>query len=279
MEYKALYFKLKENSSTLNEIIIAELYSIGFEGFLETEKGVVGYIPAKDYDKTRLKKTNFYNNPLFKKMVIKEEFILERNWNELWENNYEPVFINNQCCIKAPFHKNVSKYKYEILIEPKMSFGTGHHETTSLMIEEILELNVEENTVLDMGCGTGILAILASKKGAEHVTAIDINEWAYENTIENCRKNNIDNVSIQKGDANLITNKRFDIILANIQRNILIHDTNIYQSALKPDGLLIMSGINKSDLPEIEKECFKYSLKYVSFKEKNNWVSVKFRKI
>lgn len=279
MEYKAVYFKLYESSETLIEIIIAELNAIGFEGFLETENGVVGYIPAEYYDKNKLKETNFYKNPLFRKMTIEEEFILERNWNELWENNYEPVVINKQCCIKAPFHKGVSGYKYEILIEPKMSFGTGHHETTSLMIEEILELELEDKTLLDMGCGTGILAILASKKGARQVTAVDINEWAYKNTIENCRINNIDNVNIQKGDVNLINNQVFDIILANIQRNILIHDTIHYQSALNPGGLLIMSGIIKSDLPEIDKECFKYSLKYISFKEKNNWVSVKYKKI
>jgi ribosomal protein L11 methyltransferase len=279
MEYKALHFKLNGISDTTREIIIARLYNIGFEGFLETEYGVVGYMPADIYEKIHPEEMNFSNNPIFNNMVIEEEFIVEKNWNELWEKSYNPVIIDDQCIIKTSFHKNTPKLKYEILIDPKMSFGTGHHETTALMIKEILEICFEGKKVLDMGCGTGVLAILASKKGARHITAIDINDWAYKNTIDNLAKNDIRNIHVYKGDVGLITGETFDIILANIQFNVILNDIKYYQSSLNKGGLLIISGIYKSDLSKIKKECFKYSLKYISFKVKNNWVSVKFKKI
>lgn len=278
MEYKALHFKLNGISDTTREIIVARLYNAGFEGFLETGDGVVGYIPADMYEKINPEEMNFHNIPLLNNVVIEEEFIIEKNWNELWEKSYDPVIINDQCIIKTSFHKNTPKLKYEIYIDPKMSFGTGHHETTALMIKEILELNIIGKKVLDMGCGTGVLAILASKKGASNITAVDINDWAYKNTIDNLVKNDIKNINVYRGDVSLITDKTFDIILANIQLNVILKDINQYQLSLIKGGLLIISGIYKSDLNKIKKECFKYSLKYISFKEKNNWVSVKFKK-
>ncbi|UCH14317.1 MAG: 50S ribosomal protein L11 methyltransferase [Bacteroidales bacterium] len=278
MEYKALYFRIDEISDSAREIIIARLYNIGFEGFLETEDGVVGYIPVIIYDKINTEEINFYNNPDFKDIAIEEEFIIEKNWNELWEKSYNPVVIDNKCIIKTSFHKNTPKHKYEIFIDPKMSFGTGHHETTALMIKEILDTGLKGKKVLDMGCGTGVLAIMASKKGASDITAIDINDWAHKNTIENLKTNNTTNVHVYKGDVSLIAGKTYDIILANIHLNVLLDDIKYYQHSLNTEGLLILSGIYKSDLNKIKKECFKYSLKYISFKEKNNWVSVKFKK-
>jgi ribosomal protein L11 methyltransferase len=279
MEYKALNFKLEGISDTTREIIIARLYDIGFEGFLETDDGVVAYMPAEVYEKISPEEIKFHNNPLLNKITIEEEFIIEKNWNELWEKSYKPVIIGDQCIIKTSFHKNTPKLKYEILIDPKMSFGTGHHETTALMIKEILEIDFKGKNVLDIGCGTGILAILASKKGAGNITAIDINDWAYRNTIDNLNKNNVNNADVCKGDVSLITGKTYDIIMANIQLNVILNDIMFYELSLNKEGLLIISGIYKSDLPKIKKECFKYSLKYISFKEKNNWVSVKFNKI
>lgn len=276
MEYKALYFKLDNISASLKEIIIAELDYIGFEGFLETEEGVVAYIPQQDFKKINFKDTEFYKNPLFKKLTIKEEFILEKNWNELWESSYEHVIIKNECLIRAPFHKNLPGYKYEILIEPKMSFGTGHHETTALMVEEILEMDFSNKAVLDAGCGTGILSILSAQKGAGEVIALDISDYAYKNAIENIHRNNIKDITVLKGNIGLIKNRKFNIILANLQLNILLNDIICYTTLLEAGGLLVISGIYKKDIPEIKKECFKYSLKYVSFKEKNNWVSIKF---
>jgi ribosomal protein L11 methyltransferase len=279
MEYKALHFKLNGISDAAREIIVARLYNVGFEGFLETDDGVVGYIKADMYKKINPEEINFHNDPVLDNMVIEEEFIVEKNWNELWEKSYSPVIIDDQCIIKASFHKNTPRLKYEILIDPRMSFGTGHHETTALMIKEILEICFKGKKVLDMGCGTGVLAIMASKKGARHITAIDINDWAYENTVDNLVKNNIKNIHVYRGDAGLITGETFDIILANIKLNVILNDIKHYQSSLNKGGLLIISGIYKSDLSKIKKECFKYSLKYISFKEKNNWVSLKFKKI
>lgn len=276
MKYKALYFKLDDTSSALKEIVIAELEYIGFEGFLETEDGVAAYIPLKHYKKTDLKKAKFLNNPAFSKLKIKEEFILEKNWNELWESSYEPVIIKNECLIKAPFHRNLPEYKYEILIEPKMSFGTGHHETTALMIEEMLEMDFVNKSVLDVGCGTGILSILAAKRGAQKIVAIDINEYAISNAVENIKKNNVTSVIIKKGNINMIRGEKFSIILANLQLNILLQDISYYSLLLTKEGVLVTSGIYEKDIPEIKKECFNYSLKYVSFKEKNKWVAVKF---
>jgi ribosomal protein L11 methyltransferase len=279
MEYKALHFKLKKISDALREIIIARLFSIGFEGFLETGDGVVAYIPVELYKKTNLNETHLYDNPAFRDMVVEEDFIIEKNWNELWEKSYEPVIIDSICLIRASFHKDTPECKYEIIIEPKMSFGTGHHETTALMVKEMLEICFKGKKVLDMGCGTGILSILASMQGAAHITAIDINDWAYNNTIENIEKNGIKNIRAYKGDVNLISNKKFDIILANIQLNVILSDIKYYHLSLTAGGLLVISGFLKSDLIKIKKQCFKYSLKYISFKEKNNWVSAKFKNI
>ena len=279
MEYKALHFKLEKISDAQREIIVAWLFSIGFEGFLETDDGVVGYIPVAHYKKTNLKNLHLSDNPVLKDIVVEEESVIEKNWNELWEKSYEPVIIDGICLIKASFHENTPECKYEIIIEPKMSIGTGHHETTALMIKEMLEIDFKEKKVLDMGCGTGVLSILASKKGAAQITAIDINDRAYKNAIENIERNSINNISVYKGDVNLISNKTFDIILVNIQLNAILHDIKYHQLSLTSGGLLILSGFLKSDLPKIKKQCFNYSLKYISFKEKNNWVSAKFKKI
>ncbi len=277
MEYKALHFKLDRISDALREIIIARLFSSGFEGFLETDDGVVAYIPADLYKRQNIDNIRLSEDPAFGDMVIEEDFIIEKNWNELWEKSYEPVIIDNICLIKATFHKNTPSCQYEIIIEPKMSFGTGHHETTALMIKEMLEINFKGKKVLDMGCGTGILAILASMRGAAGVTAIDINEWAYKNAVENAGKNSISNISVYKGDVSIAGSDTFDIILANIQLSVILDDIKYYRTLLASEGLLILSGFLKPDLAKIKKQCFKYSLKYISFKEKNNWVSAKFK--
>jgi ribosomal protein L11 methyltransferase len=279
MEYKALHFKLERISDSLKEIIIARLYSSGFEGFLETDDGFVAYIPADLYKRQNIDDICLSEDPAFRDMVIEEDFIIEKNWNELWEKSYEPVIVENICLIKAPFHKNTPSCQYEIIIEPKMSFGTGHHETTALMIKEMLETSFKGKKVLDMGCGTGVLAMLASMKGAASVTAIDINEWAYKNAVENAEKNGISNISVYKGDVSIAGCNTFDIIMANIQLSVILNDIKYYQPLLAPEGLLVLSGFLKPDLAKIKKQCFKYSLKYISFKEKNNWVSAKFKNI
>ena len=198
------------------------------------------------------------------------------NWNEEWEKNYfKPIVIGNECVIHSSFHENVAPAKYNIVIDPKMSFGTGHHETTSLMIEEILRMNVEGKRVLDMGCGTSVLAILAAMRGAGEVMAVDIDEWCTENSEENIKLNNVLGIDVRLGGAEVLKGHSFDIIIANINRNILLADIKQYSDCLPAGGELYMSGFYKEDIPFIEEEANKNGLQLVSYNEKNNWVAVK----
>jgi ribosomal protein L11 methyltransferase len=204
------------------------------------------------------------------------QLIESQDWNAVWESNFKPVIISDQVVIRASFHTNTPKVPYDIVIDPKMSFGTGHHSTTSLMVQSILETELEGKTVLDMGCGTSLLAILASKRNAIRVDAIDIDEWPYKNSLENIKVNNTKNISVFLGDANLLKGKTYDVILANINRNILLEDMKHYVACLPENGVLIMSGFYTEDLPYIQSEATNNGLKYISHKTDNNWVAVKF---
>ncbi|NJK87568.1 MAG: 50S ribosomal protein L11 methyltransferase, partial [Bacteroidales bacterium] len=263
MNYTAIHFKLKDPTPELREIIIAELDLSGFEGFLETEEGVVGYIPNEQFYKINLQDLMFMiiSNP--GDITIEKEFIIDKNWNELWEKNYNPVIIAGKVLIKAPFHKTDREYPIQLVIEPKMSFGTGHHETTSLVVETMLEEDFNQKTVLDMGCGTGILAFMASKLGAASVIAVDLNEWAYENTIENAERNDIKNIKVELGDIDVVKNKKFDIILANITRNVILEQTDTYSFMINPGGTLILSGILISDLDVIKEAASRIGFNYL----------------
>jgi len=203
------------------------------------------------------------------------ENIEKQNWNALWESNFKPVFIGKDCIIHAPFHSDLPKVKYEIVIEPKMSFGTGHHETTSLVTEYVLQIDFTNKTVLDMGCGTGVLAILASMRNAKEVTAIDYDEWSYLNTVENFERNNITNFKAWHGDFDSIHGLKFDIVLANINRNILSDHAQDLYNVTNENGEIYMSGFYNIDLEIIKNIYEKVGFKYVSFIEKNNWVSTK----
>lgn len=194
------------------------------------------------------------------------------------KNYFSPIIIEDQCVIKSSFHKDVPPCKYEIIINPKMAFGTGHHQTTRLMMQEILKIDFTNKTVLDMGCGTGILAILASMKGAKDLTAIDIDEWAYENIKENLETNNINNTEIQIGDASLLGAKKYDIIIANINRNVLLEDINIYSSILKKGGILLLSGFYIEDVNILETEANKWDLQLDYFVELDNWAGMRLLK-
>lgn len=279
MNYTAIHFKLKDPTPELREIIIAELDMSGFEGFLETEDGVVGYISNDLFHTINLQDLMFMiiSNP--GDILIEKEFILEKNWNELWEKNYNPVVIADKVLVKAPFHKIESKYPYEIVIEPKMSFGTGHHETTSLMVELMLDLDFKNKRVLDMGCGTGILALMASKLGASEVIAVDLNEWAYENTIENARKNCIKNIKVLFGDVDVIDQEKFDIILANITKNVLLDHLQSYSKLLNPSGLILLSGVLIKDMDELKTEGKKYYFSFRDYIRKKDWVALQLDKI
>ena len=207
MQYIELIFTISKNSEIISDILASELADIGFESFVNNESGFVAYIPTSLYDESLI-------NPIIKSVPLKGEIhfeknsIEEKNWNEEWEKNYfQPIVIGNECVIHSSFHKDIPAAKYDILIDPKMSFGTGHHETTSLVIQEILNMDLTNKSVLDMGCGTCILGILASMRGAKSVLGIDIDEWCYENSLENLKLNNISNIEILLGDANLLSDK------------------------------------------------------------------------
>ena len=209
-----------------------------------------------------------------------EQLIESKDWNEEWEKNYfKPIRIGNECIIRASFHEPEPGSTYNIIIDPKMAFGTGNHETTFLMISEMLKLDLEGKDLLDMGCGTAVLAILAKMKKAGKVVGIDIDEWAYNNALENVRLNNTENIQVALGGAEQIPAfGTFDIVFANINRNILLNDIQHYTSCMKPGALLFMSGFYTQDIPAIEDECKRNGLNLISHTEKNNWVAVKTQK-
>jgi ribosomal protein L11 methyltransferase len=207
------------------------------------------------------------------------EVVPVQNWNEEWEKNYfQPIILGNECVIRSSFHTGTPEVKYEILIDPKMSFGTGHHETTSLMLNELLKVDVAGKSFLDMGCGTAVLAILARMKGAMPVTAIDIDEWAYTNSLENISLNSVSEIKVLLGGAELLGSETFDIIQANINRNILLNDIQHYAKCMHVGSSLYMSGFYLEDIPVIREEAEQNGLTYVSFTEKNRWVAVHFVK-
>lgn len=261
------------------EIICAYLADFGFEGSAEDEQ-------VKAYIEEGLKSEEDINiiiNELAEKKLCQEDWTMEviepKNWNEEWEKNYfEPIVISNQCLIKSSFHKTDLKAKYEIIIDPKMSFGTGHHETTSMMAEYLLELDVSGQTILDMGTGTGILGILASMRGCEKVVGIDNDRWCYENAQENIIANHIRNFDMILGDAGMLKSypETFDLVIANINRHILLADIKYYVKAMKPNATLLLSGFYLEDLDEIKEECFKHDLLLSNRKMKKNWIGAKF---
>lgn len=257
-----------------SEILIAELGYAGFESFVETETGIIAYIQKKDWKESILDDIQILKSDEFSINYTSEQ-IEQTNWNKEWEKNFNPIVVNDLCTVRAPFHEKPNT-KYDIVIEPKMSFGTGHHETTHMMIQHILNNDFSNKSVLDMGCGTGVLAILSEMKGAKPVDAIDIDNWCYLNSLENVERNNCQNILVYEGDSNLVKDRKFDIILANINRNILLKDIKSYASCLNEKGVLFLSGFYKNDILILEEECKKYMLKLDEKLEMNNWVSLKF---
>ena len=258
------------------EILIAELGNAGFESFVENDNGVVAYIQKNDWNDTILEDVFILQSPEFK-ISFESKEIEQTNWNEEWEKNFNPIQVNDQISVRAPFHENPN-LPYDIVIEPKMSFGTGHHETTHMMLQHLLDLDLENKKVLDMGCGTGILAIFAEMKGAQPIDAIDIDNWCYLNTIENAERNNCSQISAYEGDASLLQGKSYDIIIANINRNILLKDMETYTNCLNENGTLLLSGFYKEDIPLIENEVIKYNLSLQKVIDRNNWVALRFKK-
>ncbi|MDX1277835.1 50S ribosomal protein L11 methyltransferase [Oceanihabitans sediminis] len=274
--YLGYYFKVgpAETRNIGTEILIAELGYAGFESFVETEDGVTAYIQKEEWKEEILNDIQILESEEFDISYTFDE-IEQTNWNEEWEKNFNPIVVDDLCSVRAPFHEKPNT-KFDIVIEPKMSFGTGHHETTHMMLQHILQNDFTNKTVLDMGCGTGVLAVLAEMKGATKLDAIDIDNWCYLNSLENVQRNNCNNISVYEGDASLLEGKKYDIIIANINRNILLNDMETYAKSLNENGMLFLSGFYNNDIPAIEEKCNKNMLKLTEKLEKNNWVALKF---
>lgn len=257
------------------EILIAQLAEIGFESFVETDQGIKAYIPHALFVESDLEQVGLLSQDGFKVSWEVNE-IVQQNWNERWERSFKPIVVDGECAVRAPFHPK-SQATFEIIIEPKMSFGTGHHETTHMMLQLLLAIDCSGMTVLDMGCGTAVLAILAEKKGALKIEAIDIDSWCVENAIENFQRNECSNISVYQGDASLLTTKnKYDLILANINRNTLLSDIELYAHSLIAGGTLLLSGFYTQDLEMISEACRAVGGRYVEHLSRNNWIAAKF---
>ncbi|MFT4577112.1 MAG: ribosomal protein L11 methyltransferase [Polaribacter sp.] len=258
------------------EILIAELGFAGFESFVEDDNVVTAYVQKEEWNAEILANVSILTSEEFAISFSKKE-IEQTNWNSEWEKNFEAIQVDDLVSIRAPFHDNPN-LEYDIVIEPKMSFGTGHHETTHMMIQHLVTLDLENKSTLDMGCGTGILAIFAEMKGAKPLDGIDIDNWCYLNSIENAERNNCKHISFYEGDASLLTDQKYDVIIANINRNILLNDMVTYTKCLNENGILLLSGFYKEDIVVIDKEVSSYGLTLQNTLERNNWVSLKYLK-
>ncbi len=271
MEYMEIEFIVSPQEIG-NEILVAELAELGYESFSETENSLKAYIQSPLYDEYALSQLPIFTMDNFK-IEYTSKVIADQNWNAKWEENYPPVVIGNKIAIRAPFHPAFSDVDFDIVIEPKMSFGTAHHATTAQMLNFLLQLDVNNLNILDMGSGTAVLAILASMRGAKHIDAIDNDEWAYNNAVENVKRNNIDNISVELGDASLLKGRKYDMVIANINRNILLNDIKYYAECMHISNLLLLSGFYESDIEMLSKEAIKYGLVYVEHTVDRDWVA------
>jgi len=278
MNYYELLFTVIATEDYQQDMLIDTLGEVGFDTFEELEFGFKAYIPVDDFDEAKLIEELTPYRDMFT-FSYEVTLIPQKNWNEVWESNFEPINIKDKIFVRATFHQPKPEIEYEIVIDPKMAFGTGHHQTTSMMLELMLENEFLGKHVLDMGCGTGILAIMASKLGAANVTAIDYDIVCFESTLENAQLNNIPNITAICGSKEVIPDEEYDTILANINRNILLDQVKRYSEVLKPDGELYLSGFyEQPDLDIIMDEARKYGLKYIIHKKNSDWVAAKFIK-
>ena len=256
------------------EILMAELAEAGFETFMETDKGFEAYVEMENYDKEQLqyvKEKYSAQTPL----TFSQDRIQKQNWNEEWEKNYEPIVVEDKCLIRADFHKPEKKYLYELIITPKMSFGTGHHQTTYLMIKNQMDIEHRGKRVMDAGCGTAILSVMASKLGAKEIEAFDIDEWSVSNGKDNIDLNGCKNIHQQQGKlSELNIAGLFDVILANINKNVLLDEIKLYKKYLSAGGLLLLSGFYVEDIPDLVSEGLKYNLRELKRDERENWAAL-----
>jgi ribosomal protein L11 methyltransferase len=278
LDYYKIEIEITPFEEWLRDVLMAQLAETGIESFTETPTGMEAFIPVaafQEADVFDLLKT-FEENYSFR---VSKELIKSQNWNEVWEKNYfKPLVIAGECLVRAPFHKEFPQCQYEIVIEPNMAFGTGNHETSSMMLEAILKENLTGKKVLDMGCGTGILGILASMKGASEIMSVDIDEWSVKGTYENAALNNIKNLKVKKGDASLLGTEKYDFIFANIHKNVLMNDLPAYSKSLNQNGKLFISGFYTEDIPELKAKAESVGMKETGFTIKNNWVAAYFVK-
>lgn len=273
-QYIKVDIAVEENEQ---ERVMAELLAIGFDSFAEHVNMLEAYIESSAFSETDLKDVLHEINPAYTYSFAEMPNI---NWNEEWEKNFEPLVIANQCYVRASFHPERPEFEYEVIINPKMSFGTGHHATTSLMLEYELETELNNKIMIDAGCGTGILSILAHKKGAKKIYAFDIEDWAFENLIENCNLNGCDRIETGQGTITEVIslNVQVDVLLANINKNVLLAEMDEYNKHLLPNGLLFLSGFYEEDIADILKRAEEAGFKKESFKVKDRWVSMKLLK-
>ena len=277
MLYIEVTFTLTPWSETAQDILTALAGDIGFESFVEEDNLLKAYIQQKFYDEEAINGiiADFPLPDITIAYTAQEQE--DKDWNEEWEKNFfQPIVIGNRCVIHSTFHKNIPQMEYDILINPQMSFGTGHHETTNLIVSRLLETELEGKSVLDMGCGTSILAILAAKRGASPITAIDIDDWCVSNSADNIRLNNIDCINVRLGDADVLRTERpaFDLIIANINRNILTTDMDAYALCMNPGSRIFLSGFYVDDIPVIQQSLMANGLSFVEHHENNRWAMV-----
>lgn len=278
MKYLEVTFTTHPCNETVNDVVSALAGDIGFESFVECEGGIQAYIQQALFNKEVLDEMiSEFPIPNAKvEYTVKEAE--DKNWNEEWEKNFfQPIIIGDRCVIHSTFHHDIPQADYDIVINPQMAFGTGHHETTSLIIGELLDNDLQGKSLLDMGCGTSILAILARMRGAAPCTAIDIDEWCVRNSLENIELNGVDRISVFQGDASALEGKGpFDVVIANINRNILLNDMKQYVRCMRSGSELYMSGFYVDDIPVIQAEAERNGLRFVHHREKNRWAAVKF---
>lgn len=277
MKYLEFTFHTTPCTEIVNDVLSAVLGEAGFESFVEQTDGIAAYIQKDLYNETVLKEA-LADFPLPDTQVeYAYQEAEDKDWNEEWEKNFfQPIVIGDRCVIHSTFHKDYPQAEYDIVINPQMAFGTGHHETTSSILGELLDADLKGKSVLDMGCGTSILAILASMRGADPVTAIDIDDWCVNNSRDNIALNHINNITVELGDASLLKGRKpFDVIIANINRNILLNDLPAYTACMHSGSEIYMSGFYVEDIPAIRERGESLGLEFVHYREKHNWAAVK----
>jgi ribosomal protein L11 methyltransferase len=279
MKYSEVYFECKGGEDWHRDVLMDSLASIGFDTFEEKPSGFCGYIASQQLNEASLESI-LIQQPVGFEVIYTIKEIQHQNWNELWEQSFQPIVIGDRCYVRASFNPPVEGYEFELVIDPKMAFGTGHHQTTSLMLSHLLDLDVTQQHVADMGCGTGILGILASMKGAKEVVAIDYDPVCCESTLENARINHITNMEVREGEADLLETDHFQVVLANINRNILLEQMPSYYRSLKQEGYLLMSGFYEGkDLEMLQEKAASLGFRYLDHTSQDRWVAARFQKV